>query len=419
LALIALALSPLFYFLQRTLAPRKGFAASQFFKSNGELLGFEDKSLENLRGISSFTAEESVRRTHRFKFERARGWALKMRNIDALYNALFAVCTYISGVVIVYFGIDGVRNDTVTIGALVSFIIYLGYLSVPVRGIAHTPIQMEGDASAVLRVKALLQESSMVGEKNNAENLRIKQGDIVFKDVVFNYPGMDQPVFNGVSLTFIGGETIALVGPSGSGKSTLALMLMRFYDPQQGSIFLDGIDIKSVNLSSLRKNIGVVWQEPFLYNDTVRANLRMANPEASDADLVAACKASHAWEFIQRLPLGLETMVGTEGVTLSAGQCQRISIAQAFLKDAPILVLDEAASALDSESEQAINLALNRLRAGRTTLIIAHRYSSLRSAHKVVYLNGDGTVCTGLHKELMRIHPGYKNAVEWQTGSLT
>ena len=415
LALVASALSPIFYLLQHTLAPRKGRAASEFFKNNGELLGFEDQSLENLRGISSYTAEDGIRRMHRIKFDRARVWAQKMRNIDALYNALFVLGTYICGVVIIYFGIDGVRNATLSIGALVSFIIYLGYLSVPVRGIAHIPIQINADLSAVLRVKALLSEKPTVPERDNEEILQVKRGGIEFKAVVFGYPNRDKKVFDGVSVTFAEGETVALVGPSGAGKSSLALLLMRFYDPQAGSICVDGVNIRSVSLDSLRKNIGVVWQETFLFNDTVRTNLIMANPSASDADLMAACKHSHAWEFIQQLPFGLETVLGAGGVVLSAGQCQRLSIAQAFLKNAPILVLDEAASALDSESEQEINSALNQLRAGRTTLIIAHRYSSIRSADRVVYFNGDGTLSVGLHAELMKSHSDYKNAVQWQT----
>jgi ABC-type multidrug transport system fused ATPase/permease subunit len=208
---------------------------------------------------------------------------------------------------------------------------------------------------------------------------------------------------------------VALVGPSGSGKSTFANLLLRFHDPQQGQITVDGVDIKSVTLKSLRHNIAIVWQEPFFINDTIRENLRLAKENASEQQMIDACKASFAWEYIEKLDAGLDTTIGTAGVSLSVGQFQRLAIAQAFLRDAPILVLDEASSALDSRSEQMLLEALARLRKNRTTLIIAHRYSSIRSADRVLYFNGDGTVTSGSHEELLARHDGYQQAVQWQT----
>ena len=417
LALIALCLAPLFYLTQHFLAPRKGIAASHYFRRNGELMAFEEQTLGNLRGISSFTVENRISDKHASVFEVARRWALKMRAINILYDRMFGVLIYLAGVVIVYWGIEGIESGRLLVGTLVSFVVYLGYLSVPVRGIALIPIQLQGDASAAQRVIELLETKSSIQEDAAATELKAQQGEIDFNNVHFSYHEQGHPVFSGISEHIKSGECVALVGPSGSGKSTFANLLLRFYDPQQGSIRIDGTDIKTVSLNSLRNNIAIVWQEPFFINDTIRENLRLARADASEEQMIEACKAGFAWEYIEKLEQGLDTLIGTQGVSLSVGQFQRLAIAQAFLRDAHVLVLDEASSALDSQSEQMIVDALGKLRKDRTTLIIAHRYSSIRSANRVLYFNGDGTVTSGTHEELLQGHLDYQQAVEWQTGS--
>jgi ATP-binding cassette, subfamily B, bacterial len=417
LALIALCLAPVFYLTQHILAPRKGRAAQQYYQRNGELMAFEEQALGNLRGISSFTVENRISDKHRSIFDVARHWALKMRAIDILYDRVFGVLIYLAGVVVVYMGIEDIQAGRLLVGTLVSFIVYLGYLSVPVRGIAQIPIQLQGDVSAAQRVMELLESRSRIQEDPAAGALKVHQGEVAFNNVHFAYQDQGTEVFAGISEEIKAGECVALVGPSGSGKSTFANLLLRFYDPQQGRISVDGTDIKTVTLDSLRNNIAIVWQEPFFINDTIRENLRLAKADATDEQMISACKSSFAWEYIERLERGLDTMVGTQGVSLSVGQFQRLAIAQAFLRDAPILVLDEASSALDSQSEQMIVAAIGKLRKDRTTLIIAHRYSSIRSANRVLYFNSDGTVTSGTHDELLQGHPGYQQAVEWQTGT--
>jgi len=417
LALIALCLAPFFYLTQHVLAPRKGYAAQHYYQKNGELMAFEEQTLGNLRGISSFTVEEDISNKHRSVFDIARRWALKMRAIDIVYDRLFAVLVYLAGVVIVYMGIEDIQAGRLLIGTLVSFIVYLGYLSVPVRGIAQIPIQLQGDVGAARRVMELMDSQSSIIEEDTASKLIAQKGEIVFENVHFAYPGKSDQVFAGISETINPGECIALVGPSGSGKSTFANLLLRFYDPQQGKICIDTIDVKSVTLNSLRNNLAIVWQEPFFINDSIRENLRLAKFDATEEQMILACKNSFAWDYIEKLEQGLDTTIGTQGISLSVGQFQRLAIAQAFLRDAPILILDEASSALDSQSEQMVVEALGKLRKGRTTLIIAHRYSSIRSANRVLYFNGDGTVTSGTHEELLKHHPGYQQAVEWQTTS--
>jgi len=415
LALIALMLAPLFYLLQHFLAPRKGRAAQKFFNYNGELLAFESQTLGGLRGISSFNVEQEILSRHRAAFDVARRWGLKMRKIDVLYNSLFALLIYLVGIVVVYSGIDGVQSGRLSVGVLVSFIVYLGYLSVPVRGIAQIPIQLQGDVGAAERVMAVMNQRPNIVDCESPNDLQVTHGEIVIRNLSFAYQENGKPIFNHVSDTIQAGETVALVGASGSGKSTLAALIMRFYDPQQGCIEIDGTDIKSVSLASLRRNVSVVWQEPFFIGDTIIENLTLANPGASKAQIIAACRDSFAWEFIESLEDGLDTKIGANGVNLSVGQYQRLAIAQAFLRDAPILILDEASSALDSHSEQVLVEALQKLRANRTTLIIAHRYSSIRSADRVLYLTGDGSALSGKHEQLYNYHDDYKRAVKWQT----
>jgi len=380
-------------------------------------MAFEEQTLGNLRGISSFTVEEHVSNKHRSAFEFARRWVLKMRAIDILYDRLFSVLVYLAGVIIVYMGVEDIQAGRLMVGTLVSFIVYLGYLSVPVRGIAQIPIQLQGDVSAARRVMELLDSQFSIVEDEAATGLMVERGEIIFDDVHFAYPGKSDEVFAGISEAINAGECIALVGRSGSGKSTFANLLLRFYDPQHGKISIDGTDLKAATLKSLRNNIAIVWQEPFFINDTIRENLRLAKPDATEEQMIAACQNSFAWGYIEKLAQGLDTTIGTQGISLSVGQFQRLAIAQAFLRDTPILILDEASSALDSQSEQMIVEALGKLRKDRTTLIIAHRYSSIRSANRVLYFNGDGSVTSGTHDELLKNHPDYQKAVEWQTVS--
>jgi len=415
LAVIALCLAPLFYLSQHFLAPHKGKAASKYYRYNGELMSYEEQVLANLRGISSFTVEDRISQKHNKIFEIARHWVLKMRTVDIIYDRVFGLLIYLTGVLIVYLGITDIAAGQLHVGSLVSFIVYLGYLSVPVRGIAQIPIQLQGDVSAAQRVMDVLQMQPDIEQIAAAGNVNIKAGQIKFRNVHFSYGENGIDIFKGISETIRAGECVALVGPSGSGKSTFANLICRFYDPQQGDIEIDGIAIKNMQLDSLRSSIAVVWQEPFFVNDTIRENLRLANVHATEQDMISACKNSFAWDFIQQLDKGLDTLIGSRGYSLSAGQYQRLSIAQAFLRDAPILILDEASSALDSQSEQMIVEALEKLRVGRTTLIIAHRYSSIRASDRVLYFNGDGTVSSGTREDMLQSHPNYKKAVQWQT----
>ncbi|MFV2058021.1 MAG: ABC transporter ATP-binding protein [Thiohalomonadales bacterium] len=418
LAIIALGIAPLFYIQQRILAPKKGRASQAFYRYNGELLGFEDQVVMNLHGITSFNAELQIQEKHAEVIEKTRFWSLRALIIDAIHDAGFSWLTLISAIVLVYFGVDAIQAGRMDAGSLISFILFLGYLSVPLRGLAQVPLQFQGALGAVTRLNELNNAQPLI--QANLGSIKIPNqadaaGRIELENIHFSF-SEGPPIFAGVSCCFDKGETIAIVGASGAGKTTLVNLLLRFFDLNAGSIKVNGLDVRDWPINELRAQFSVVWQQAFLINGTIRENLRLAKRDAGEKAIQTACELSHCWEFISRLPQGLDTPIGPGGVVLSAGQCQRLSIAQAFLRNAPFLILDEASSALDSESEQAIVGAVETLRRGRTTLIIAHRYSSLRNADRVCYLNGDGSIDIGSHEELIRSHNEYQAAIAWQTG---
>ncbi|MDH4273787.1 MAG: ABC transporter ATP-binding protein/permease, partial [Gammaproteobacteria bacterium] len=414
LALLAMALTPLFLFHQALFNPFKRRFAQAFLTYHGRLLGVEDQSIEDLRGISTFNAEAQRAQQHRDAYEIARAWAMKERRLDAAFTATFSLVIYGSGLAILFAGLHAVEAQTLAIGALLSFLLYLGYMSVPVRGFVQLSFQAQADAAGAARVWEIMSAPAMVADEGDGaiENIR---GAIWLEDVHFGYA--ETPIFSHASVQIPAGSTVAVVGPSGAGKSTLAKLLLRFYDPQRGRILLDGVDIRDIPLKVLRQYVTVVWQQPLLFDGSLRDNLLLSRPGASDAELIAVCQDAYAWEFVAQWPLQLNTVIGTGGVELSAGQSQRIAIAQGLLRNAPVLVLDEPSSALDSESERKVVQALARLRRGRTTFIIAHRYSSVRSADSVIYLNGDGSTQHATHEELLHTHPGYRDAVQWQLQS--
>ncbi len=416
LAVLALASLPLLVLHQRYFSTRKRLAAFGFLQKHAALTAREEEVLANLRDISALNAQKSVARAHEGAFAQAFRWAMKERVLDASFTSSFALLIYACGLLVVFVGVDSVQNGAVSLGQLVSFLLYLGYLSVPVRGLAQMPFQAQAYVAATARVAELFHERPRVLERENALAMSFSKGCIDIEGLSFTYPG-GALAFENLNLHVDAGSTVALVGPSGAGKTTFAKLLLRFYDPECGAICIDGADIRSIKLESLRRTIAVVWQNPLLFSDTIKYNLLLAKPNATDVELFAACEASFAMEFIATFPGGLNTVLGASGTQLSGGQQQRIAIAQAFLRDAPILLLDEASSALDSHSEQHVLAALNRLRVGRTTLIIAHRYSSIRRAEHVIYFNGDGSVTVGSHEGLLASHSAYRDAVRWQFGA--
>ena len=287
-----------------------------------------------------------------------------------------------------------------TVGAFVAFMFALGTASQSLRQLANLQTVFAEGMSAARRLFAALDVEPEVREQAGATPLARSHGDIAFEGVGFSYG--EAATLTDISFQARRGETVALVGPSGGGKTTILNLIPRFYDATAGRVTLDGRDVREVTLTSLRNQIALVTQEPFLFDDTIRANIAYARPQATDDQVEQAARAAAAHDFIGLLPKGYETGVGEAGARLSGGQRQRIAIARAFLKDAPILLLDEATSALDTESEAQVQAALKRLMAGRATILIAHRLSTVRGADRIYVIDQGRIVETGDHESLMK-----------------
>ena len=304
-------------------------------------------------------------------------------------------------------------SGAMNVGAFVAFIGALGMASQSLRQLANLQTVFAEGLAGARRLFAALDVEPLIREPVSPRPLTRSDGAIAFDNVSFAY-GEGAPALTGVSLTARRGETIALVGPSGGGKSTILNLIPRFYDVTAGQVSIDGVDVRDLTVASLRDQIALVTQEPFLFDDTILANIAYARPDASQADIEAAARAAAAHEFIENLPEGYATLVGEAGARLSGGQRQRIAIARAFLKDAPILLLDEATSALDTESEAQVQAALTRLMAGRTTMLIAHRLSTVRGADRIYVIDKGQVVETGDHASLVRAEGLYARLAKSQ-----
>jgi ATP-binding cassette, subfamily B, bacterial len=306
-----------------------------------------------------------------------------------------------------------VFQGQIGVGTLVAFLGYIGGLFGPVQGLTNTYQTFRKATVSLEDIYGILDAEDSVGDEPNAAHVPPVRGQVQFRQVEFAYqPGV--PVLRGIDLDVRPGETVALVGPSGSGKTTLATLLQRLHPVTGGSILIDGIDIRAMAQRSLRNQIGVVFQDPHLFNDTVRANIAYGRPDATAEEIEAAARAAQAHDFIVALPDGYDTIVRERGSRLSGGQRQRIAIARALLKDPPILVLDEATAALDGESEHLIQLALRRLLRGRTALVIAHRLTTVRDADRIVVIEAGTIAEQGTHDELCARGGYYATLVERQ-----
>jgi ATP-binding cassette, subfamily B, bacterial MsbA len=383
-------------FSKRTRKAAKGAMAETSALSSAimeSLDGVRVVKIENREAYEEARVDEVVRRRqgHLTKGANARAYAAPATEL---------LMTLITAGVIAYVGWRS-EHGHMTVGAFVAFMGALGMGSQSLRQLANLQTVFAEGMAAARRLFAALDVEPEVRERPGAQALPKGRGDIAFEHVDFAY-GDGGPTLSDISLKVLRGETVALVGPSGGGKTTLLNLIPRFYDPTKGRVTIDGQDLREVTLTSLRNQIALVTQEPFLFDDTIRANIAYARPDASQAKIEQAAREAAAHEFILDLPHGYETSVGEAGARLSGGQRQRIAIARAFLKDAPILLLDEATSALDTESEAQVQAALWRLMAGRATILIAHRLSTVRGADRIYVIDKGRIVETGDHASLMR-----------------
>ncbi len=401
LALVAFAIIPVMvvYAIYFNIRMKKAFK-----KNRARIADINAQIEDNLSGIrvvKSFANEDIEMK----KFKKGNDRFIESKRESYKYMGLYhaglgAFTTFIS-IAVIGAGAVLITKGNVKPMDLVTFLLYINNFTEPVRKLINFTEQFQNGASGYERFLEILAIHPDIVDKKGAIELKEVEGDITFENVSFRYEVNNELVLSNVNLNVEAGEYIALVGSSGAGKSTLCSLIPRFYDVSEGTISIDGKDVRNLSLKSLRNNIGIVQQDVYLFAGTVMDNIRYGRPDATEAEIVAAAQNANAHDFIMELPEGYDTYIGQRGIKLSGGQKQRLSIARVFLKNPPILIFDEATSALDNESEKVVQDSLEKLAANRTTFVIAHRLSTIRNAQKILVLTEDGISEQGTHEELL------------------
>ena len=403
LSLFILVLAPLVVMSAAVFGSRMRRLSTEVQDRLADSTAQAEEALSAVRVVKAFNRESYETGRYQEQVEKTFDATLRMTIIRSAFGPLIAFMGFASLGGVLWFGGREVLDDRLTGGALVAFLVYGINIGAAMSAFTGLYTQIQEALGASRRIFEILDEQPDIQDSPNAVVLPPSSGSIRFVDVSFAYEAEEAHVLHHIDLEIASGEVLALVGPSGAGKSTLFNLIPRFYDPASGQVLVDGYDLSQVKLDSLRSQIGLVPQETQLFSGTIRENLRYGRLDASDAELEAAARAGNAEEFILNLTYGYETRVGERGVKLSGGQRQRVAIARAILKDPRILLLDEATSSLDSESEGLVQEALERLMVGRTTVIIAHRLSTVQKANRIAVLDQGRLVELGRHEELLAL----------------
>jgi subfamily B ATP-binding cassette protein MsbA len=413
LTLLALVMTPLIVGVVRLISVRLRMSSRSVQQAMGDVTQVLQETIEGHKVVKLFGGQryegarfgEQVNRVRRFMMKQTTAAAASVPIVQLLAGLALAA--------IVYLATQQSSGNEITVGEFVSFITAMLMLTAPLKRITGVNEPLQRGLAAAESVFDLIDQPAE-SDPGRAAIARV-DGAIRFDNVSFTYANADRPALQGITLTINPAETVALVGASGGGKTTLANLVPRFYRPTGGRILLDGYDLETLTLASLRANIALVSQDVVLFNDSVAANIAYGvMRDTSEADIVKAAEAAHAMEFIRAMPDGLNTLVGENGVRLSGGQRQRLAIARALLKNAPVLILDEATSALDSESERHVQAALETLMQGRTTMVIAHRLSTIERANRIVVLDRGQIAEIGSHRELLAAGGIYARLYEIQ-----
>ncbi|HEY6966747.1 MAG TPA: lipid A export permease/ATP-binding protein MsbA [Burkholderiales bacterium] len=400
LTLIALAVVPPIALFVRLLSRRLRAMAREAQLAMGDIVHVLEETIECHKVVKIFGGQDYESRRFARANQRLRGFNMRQTVPAALTTPVTHTLAAFAVAIIVYLAMSGQVTERATMGEFASFMTAMLLLLAPLKHLTEINAPLQRGLAAAESVFALV--DTPVEKDEGTATIARARGEIEFQDVSLTYPTRTEPALRAVNLKVRPGETVALVGGSGGGKTTLANLLPRFYSPGGGRVLLDGRDIQTLKLESLRANLALVSQDVVLFNDSIRANIAYgAMGTASEQEIVAAAEAAHAMDFIRETPQGLDTLIGENGMRLSGGQRQRLAIARALLKNAPVLILDEATSALDTESERIVQDALDVLMRGRTTLVIAHRLSTIERASRILVLERGRIVESGTHEELL------------------
>lgn len=399
MAILAFIVLPIAFYPVFAIGRRVRKISTGCQEAMAELTAFLHETLAGTKIVKAFGME--AREKQRFFVKTRDLFRLEMRGVKvrAISSPLMEIFAGIGIALVIWYGGWEVISDKTTPGAFISFLACVILLYEPVKKLSRLNNSIQQGLAATDRIYDIIETEAEIGDPDHPRPLRRVPHNIRFDNVSFSYG--DKPVLKDIDLTIAPGSVVALVGMSGGGKTTIANLIPRFFDVNQGAIRLDGTDIREFSVADLRKQIAIVTQEPILFNETVRDNIRYGNKHASEADIRSAAQAAYAHEFIEGFPKGYDTVIGELGGRLSGGEKQRLCIARALLKDAPILILDEATSALDSEAEGVVQKALENLMRGRTTLIIAHRLSTIAKADQIAVVDDGRIVETGTHADLL------------------
>ncbi len=406
LALVSMGIAPLWVSFMRYFSPRIKAVSHRMQESVEEINGEVHERVMGAATIKSFGREEDEARQFARRTEQLYARSIDKVRLAAVQEMLIQVLTRSAPMVVVWVGASMIMRGTMTLGTLLAFFTYLGFLYLPLERLAQLSVVLSASLAAIERIFAFLDLKPEIADHPLARPFAVRRGAIDFEQVKFAYHPRDgeaaREVLRGVDLHIPGGMRVALVGRSGAGKTTLANLIPRFYDATGGRVLIDGKDVKHMTLKSLRANVSIVTQEPLLFSSSIASNLLYARPEATSEMLWQALEFANLDRFVKQLPHGIDTVIGERGVKVSCGQRQRMALARAFLKDSKIVILDEATSAVDSEAENLIQEAIDRLMEGRTVITIAHRLRSATAADLIVVLEGGAIAEIGPHSDLMR-----------------
>ena len=409
LSVIAIIMIPLASFFARFLGKRINKVTSQAMDMAGVLNSYLLEIFRNHKLIKVFQKETYETSRANNALEQLKNKGKKLSIIYARSSPIMEFLTGIMIAILIYYSGNLIMSGEIAINNFFSFLAAMMLAYQPVRSLATLNITINQGLAASKRILPVIDQKHNIVEDNDLDELEVKKGTINFEKVNFNYNSSSRIILKNINLSISGGEMTSLVGHSGAGKSTILNLIPRFYDCNNGDIKIDDQSIRKKKLSSLRKNVSLVSQETTLFDDTILNNIKYANLNATEQEIKEAAKLSYSDEFINLLPNKYDTMIGENGIRLSGGEKQRLSIARAFLKDSKIILLDEATSSLDSETEKKIQDALNFLTKGKTTLVIAHRLSTVQNSHKIYVIDNGEVVDHGSHNELLKNSQVYKN----------